>query len=251
MKDDNILECYKLLKHISKNIRKSVNNRNTASTISRHLTEVNFLIQQLELGLKESNNLSDVVFSDIISTIKFAKQELIPILQNKLKMASPPENAQTDSHFDIRTATAVVTIYDGASDGLQAFVDACDLMKELTSDANQPMLLKFLKTRITGKARQGLPDNINTYLDFISNIKQRCHDTTSPEQILVKLKSVKQRESLDSFCEQIEAISNKLKTIYLEQRIPENVATNMVKKATVEALISGVSESGAKYFSHL
>ena len=154
---------------------------------------------------------------------------------------------QASAHaFDIRTATAVIAIYEGASDGLQAFVDACNLMKELTADEHQAMLLKFMKTRITGKARLGLPENIKTFDDFIKNITERCHDTTSPEQILAKLKSIRQRESLDSYCEQIEIISNKLKNVYIEKQIPEDVANNMVKKAVVDALVNGVNNQETK-----
>lgn len=51
---------------------------------------------------------------------------------------------------------------------------------------------------------------------------------------------------MDSFCEQIEALSNKLKNLYIEQHIPEAVAKNMVKKATVDALINGVSNQETK-----
>lgn len=157
---------------------------------------------------------------------------------NKTKMTT-----ETTTSFDVRTATAVIQQYDGASDGLQAFVDSANLIKELTVPGQQPMLLKFLKTRVTGKARIGLPENINSFDEFIKNIKERCQDTTSPDQILAKLKSIKQKENLDSFCEQVETLTDKLKNIYLQQKIPAEVANKMVKKAAVDALISGVSNT--------
>ncbi|XP_055642415.1 putative mediator of RNA polymerase II transcription subunit 26 [Toxorhynchites rutilus septentrionalis] len=152
----------------------------------------------------------------------------------------------TVANFDVRTATAVVQMYDGASDGLQAFIDACSLLKDLTEEPHQAMLLKFLKTRITGKARLGLPANINTFNQFITHITEKCQDLTSPEQIIAKLKSIKQKDNLDSFCEQIEKISDRLKSTYIQQKIPEEVAKKMVTKAAVDALINGVSNSETK-----
>lgn len=246
MNDDELIKYYTLLKNLDKNIRKSINNKNRASTLERHLKEINFLILHLEIGIKKSK-LSEEVCSEIIDAINSAKNGLTSILYTKLNMAPPNETPQpTNNSFDLRTATAVVVVYDGASDGLQAFIDACNLLKDLTTEDHQQMLLKFLKTRVTGKARLGLPVNINTFDEFIKNVKERCRDTTSIEQTIVKLKSIKQRENLDSFCEQIENISNKLKNIYIEKQIPENVATDMVKKAAIDALINGVSNQATK-----
>lgn len=229
------------------NIRKSKNNVNTKNLIEKQKTALNEILEEY---LQIVRNLKCEIHSEEYNEIVLDYEELLTkrtyalaILNNKEIMTPPATPVAT---FDVRTATAVVQIYDGASDGLQAFVDACSLMKELTAEAHNEMLLKFLKTRITGKARLGLPNNINTYDRFITHIKEKCQDVTSPEQIMAKLKSIKQKENLDSFCEQIETISEKLKNTYLQQQIPEEVVKKMVKKAAVDALINGVSNSETK-----
>lgn len=93
--------------------------------------------------------------------------------------------------FDIKTATALVQPYDGSADGLEAFIDAKNLLAEII-DANQiPTTVKFLKTRLTGKARLGLSTNANIIDALIQDVKQRCISRTTPENLTAKLKTVK------------------------------------------------------------
>lgn len=228
------------------NIRKSKNNVKTKELIQKHSNTLNEKVNEFRIileNIKEDIKSEEsyelfVEYNDLLE-----KRKLALAILNNTAMTTPTDSTAA---FDVRTATAVVQQYDGASDGLQAFVDSANLMKELTVPGQQPMLLKFLKTRITGKARIGLPENINSFDEFIKNITERCQDMTSPEQILAKLKCIKQKENLDTFCEQVESLSDKLKNIYLQQKIPGDVANKMVNKAAVDALISGVSNSETK-----
>lgn len=72
MNDDELIKYYTLLKNLDKNVRKSINNKNRASTLERHLKEINFLILHLEIGIKKSK-LSEEVCSEIIDAINSAK----------------------------------------------------------------------------------------------------------------------------------------------------------------------------------
>lgn len=75
--------------------------------------------------------------------------------------------------FDIKTATALVQPYGGSADGLEAFIDAKNLLAEII-DANQiPTTVKFLKTRLTGKARLELSTNTNTNIPISQKDKLR------------------------------------------------------------------------------
>lgn len=229
------------------NIKKSRNNVNSQALIEKHRNALNEIVVEFEnilKAIKEQIHSKD--YNELVSDydqLLTKRTYALAILNNKEKMTSP---ASSVANFDVRTATAVVQIYDGSSDGLLAFIDASKLMKDLTADAHKDMLLKFLKTRLSGKARLGLPDNINTFDELITNVRERCQDLTSPEQLMAKLKCLKQKDNLDSFCEQIENISNKLKNTYIQQQIPENIANKMVNKAAVDALISGVSNNETK-----
>lgn len=51
-------------------------NKYTAFTLKKHLKDVNFLIRQLELAIRNPNNISGVIFSDLVNIIDLAKTEL-------------------------------------------------------------------------------------------------------------------------------------------------------------------------------
>lgn len=146
--------------------------------------------------------------------------------------------------FDIKTATALVQIYDGNTENFDNFVDSATLLKELSPKDSQ-MLIKFLKTRLTGKARLGLPPNINTFDDLINDLKARCQEKVNPDKIVVQLKSICNRDT-KSLCEEVETLCVKLKNSYLQQEIPEKVANEMALKMGINTLIEKVSNPETK-----
>lgn len=55
------------------------------------------------------------------------------------------------------------------------------------------------------------------------------------ESVIAKLKSVKVKENMETFCSEIETLTNKLQSIYVGQQIPEQVASKMATKVGVDA----------------
>lgn len=108
------------------------------------------------------------------------------------------------------------------------------------------LAVKFIKTRLSGKARSGFPDNIAMIDALIDHIKTKCKDTTTPDTIVAKLNSTKQRGQITHFCEEIEDLCNKLENCNIRQDVPENVAKKMTTKAGVTALINGINASETK-----
>lgn len=161
-------------------------------------------------------------------------------------MANPGNQAVAVAGFDIKTATAIVQPYDGAAENLNAFIDAVNLLKELTPENQGDMLVKFIKTRITAKARVGLTNQIRSIDDLIADVKNRCEEKASPENIIAKMKSIKMGGNLDQYCNEIEQLTAKLKGIYLEQQIPEAVAKTMATKVGVDTLINNTNNLEAK-----
>ena len=53
----------------------------------------------------------------------------------------------------MKQPTAIVPVYDGAPDDLDAFIDAVQLLSEVTAAAHMATAVKFVKTRLTKKAR--------------------------------------------------------------------------------------------------
>lgn len=143
--------------------------------------------------------------------------------------------------FDIKTATALVQPYDCSAEGLDAFLDAISLLADLTPAEQVATMMKFLKTRLTGRARLGLPDNIDNINDLKQNVKQRCASKQTPENITAKLKAVKLKGSVESFCEEVDTLTAKLKAVYLQSNIAEGVANNMATKVGIETLVNGAN----------
>lgn len=148
--------------------------------------------------------------------------------------------------FDIKTATAIVQTYDGRAENLDAFVDAANLLKELTKAEHVAMAIKFLRTRLTGKARQGLPENIITIGALVADVKTRCAETITPQSILAKLKVSSQKGDVGKFCAEVESLSMQLQTVYISQMIPGDVAKSMATKAGIDTLINGIKNTETK-----
>lgn len=74
------------------------------------------------------------------------------------------------------------------------------LLQELTQPNHIPLAVQFLRTRLTGKARLGLPENVGTIDDLINDVKLRCNDLTTSDNKMAKLKLLKQKGNIDIFC---------------------------------------------------
>ena len=61
------------------------------------------------------------------------------------------------------------------------------------------MLLGFIKTRLTGEARIGLPENCASIVDLLDNVKTRCEEKSNAESVIAKLKSTKVKENVETF----------------------------------------------------
>lgn len=133
--------------------------------------------------------------------------------------------------FDIKTATAIVQTYDGCSANLNTFIDGANLLKEFTSRNHMEMAAKFLKTRLTGKARQGLPEDVKTIDDIIADVKARCTETITAQNIMAKLKASSQKNDLEKFCTDVDSLTTQLQNIYVSQKIPTEIAKSMAAKA--------------------
>lgn len=143
------------------------------------------------------------------------------------------------AQLDFKTATALVQVYDGSAENIDSFIDSVNFLKEISGTVPEQTIIKFVKTRLTGKARLGLPPKLDTVDQLLKDVKTRCQIKLSPDNITNKLKCLKVKET-QSLCDEIEILTTKLKNIYLEQNIPENVANDMTVKIGVTTLIEKI-----------
>lgn len=170
----------------------------------------------------------------------------VVIICNHLKNKKCPSVEMANTPFDIKTATAIVQTYDGAHDGLNAFIDSANLLQELTKAEHLPLAIKFLRTRLTGKARLGLPNDLTTIDALVENVKGRCAEPVLPENLLAKLKATQQKGDPHKFCSDIDSLCSQLCASYLDSGVPDAVAKRMTTKAGVEALTAGISNNETK-----
>lgn len=150
------------------------------------------------------------------------------------------------AQFDLKTATCIVQAYDGTADNLGSFIDAATLLKDYVAADQVATAVRFLKTRLTGKARIGLSQNINTIDDLINDVKTRCEEQISPTSIIAKLNASKSKGDTNTFCDEVDKLTNKLKSVYIGQGIPDGVANSMATKVGVNALINGTTNYETK-----
>lgn len=257
------MEDFLRLKELNSYVKKSINTKLKVDTLKSKLKLANDLFDSIsnQIALNEeefSKNKLDTILTDsakwhkeIVQILKIKlefslksksnKQSSLPytfkVARIKTNNMPAPENVA----FDIKQATAIVQPYDGSAENLDAFVDAATLLKDYVQQAHTDTAIKFLKTRLLGKARIGLSVNIDTIDALIADVKLRCKDQQTPENIIAKIKNVKQKADTNSLCDEIDNLTLKLKSIYIQQGIPENIAQAMSTKTGVDALINNVN----------
>lgn len=147
--------------------------------------------------------------------------------------------------FDIKQATSIVQVYDGSPEHLDAFVDSATLLAELTNAAHLATAVKFLRTRLAGKAKIGIANNFPTIDAIVADVKARCEAKTSPEEITAKMNSLKEKDQ-DKLCDQIKDLTAKLSALYMADNVPPEVAQKMATKTGIDTLKKKVSSPDTK-----
>lgn len=246
------------------NIKKSKNNSKSLNLIKskKELFQKNieefkeiFNLIKVTLSDEETNKYVDVYQNlkskrDIAYAILDTSPKVPPNFKFKeiVRKALKQERANKIFKMDIKTILNIIQPYDGNPEGLDAFIDSIQLAKDLIKPEHAPTLLKLAKTKLTGKARLGLIAEANNLDALIADIRQRCKDTTTPENIIAQMKAlkIKPNESTNEYCDSVEKCCAKLKTIYVNQEIPPTVADKMAMKVGIDTLVSGISNPETK-----
>lgn len=141
--------------------------------------------------------------------------------------------------FNLKDATALIPSFDGSASNLPSFIDAVNLLAELTPESQVATAIKFIKIKLTGKARQGLPANINTFDDLIADIQRRCKSKETPKSLEAKFNQLNPANK-NEFCDAVENITQDLKSLYLDQGVPTDTANSLATTAGLNALIEKI-----------
>lgn len=132
----------------------------------------NFLIKAARQEFDETLILLNTKLKHYKKSVS-CKSVVYAVIFNNLLKKCIARNVTT-MPFDIKTATSIVQVYDGTSENLDAYVDSANLLKDYVAADQVATAVRFFKTRLTGKARLGLAENLNTIDALIDDVKQRC-----------------------------------------------------------------------------
>lgn len=157
---------------------------------------------------------------------------------------------------DIKLGTSLIQIYDGSPDHLNSFLDAVALFSDIvngefaTATADQKTtadvtVFKFIKTRLTGVARQSIigAQNLKETLD---KLKIQCASKISSDNIKAKMIALKKRGTVEEFCKEVENLTQQLAATYINETIPADKANQMATKSGIESLINGIDHTDSK-----
>lgn len=161
---------------LQSNLNKSKYNRIRTQTLKEKLFQANQLYANTEENLLiHEKKISEQKLHFFIKASREAYFEISQIIKQKIREnAEEPEVAKVEimatPKVDLKLGTALVQIYDGTAEHLTAFLDSVNLLnshveqtfEEATAaqkTAAVTTVVKFVRTRLTGKARQVVTDN--------------------------------------------------------------------------------------------
>lgn len=267
--EDNVQYLIKL----QTNLSKSKNNRIRTNTLKEKL----FLATQLYSNIEESlliheKEIPEKKLHFFIKASRDALYEINQIIKQKIREngeEAEPVNIEkmASPKVDLKLGTALVQTYDGSAEHLTTFLDAVTLfnssVEETFADATavqknaaETTVVRFVRTRLTGKARQVVTDN-QTLAEILDAVKTHCASRVTAENLIAKMSTIKQNDDVSNFCDQIEKITTQLKSVYMTDKIPEITAHKMATKCGVDALVNGTKSNEVKIilragtFSHV
>ncbi|KAK9722048.1 hypothetical protein QE152_g19872 [Popillia japonica] len=122
--------------------------------------------------------------------------------------------------------------FDGSFDKLQSFLDSLALL-QANSEGHADRALAFVKTRLTGKARDLINDDI-TIDDILKALKSNIKGESS-KVISAKLLNLKQNfKDTSKFATEIESLATSLKRAYITEGVPNAVAQTYATDIAVQ-----------------
>lgn len=230
------------LESILSNFKKSLSRGYTAKTLEEKEIIVKGLLAKAEgfkpisTTLEKVNKVSELFHN-------------IAELGNKIQKLINEQREALEAHkrvkmtFDIKMATALVAIYNGQEEDTESFLDSVELLDELTEAANKAIMLKFIKTRITGKAKLALSGDITSVESLKIKLRQKFSIKLSSDAILAQLRTTQQgNKKLTEFISQIETLSGQLQKAFMSENVANGeAAEKLAEKFAIQTLVDNVA----------
>lgn len=156
---------------------------------------------------------------------------------------SKSANENTKMPFDIKMATALVAPYSGKEEETESFIDALDLLNVLTEEGDRSTMIRFIKTRITGRAKLSITPDLQTLDAIKAKLRQKFSMKLSSDAILAQLKATQQgSKKLTDYISQIENLTAQLTRAFISENVASGeTAENLAEKFARQALVDNVA----------
>ena len=175
-----------------------------------------------------------------MSTRKTTKTEKIEL---EKKEPEKKEKMTTEIEF-LNTASRNIVDFDGEYKNLQTFLDSIDIVDKVKGDFEH-VVVSVIKSKLKGDARR-----LITTETTISEIIETLNDKVKGESdssISAKLMSLKQNNKpASTYCTEVKALTNSLKTCYISEGIPYDVAEKYSLNVAKRAMIKNCSNESVK-----
>lgn len=141
---------------------------------------------------------------------------------------------QTKNKLMQIAASTINYKYDGDASKLDSFIDAIELLKEVCEEQNEAILLKFIMTKLEGKAREAIikqPENCD---DIINQLKAviKAESSKVVEGRMLALRADK--TNLTKFSERAEELAEQYRRSLCDEGIPKEKAKQLAVEKTIE-----------------
>lgn len=124
--------------------------------------------------------------------------------------------------------------YDGDPLSLNAFINSIELLSEFANDALKPFFIKFIKSKLEGKALECIPNETET-IDVIINALKNQIKPDNSKVIAGRMLALRpDRAKLTEFSKQTEDLAEAFQRSLVIEGIPQNKAREMTIEKTIE-----------------
>lgn len=148
--------------------------------------------------------------------------------------------------FDVKGALSILSPCDGSPDQVSQLLDSLEVLEQITSAENMPLLYKVVKTKLTGKART-VSAGATDITTLREQLKKHCSPTETSQAILMRLKAVKQTSDAATYASKVEEITEKLAAQYMREGIPAANAQQLADSTGIDALVQGARNPQTRF----
>lgn len=201
------------------------------------------LVYEDEVGEPSVKTEVEVAGSSGESEKKLEHDTVVSNLESKQEERNRPEQtlqtntntmANENMEFLNMARTIVSSDYKGEALELESFINKVEMLQQLSTPAQLPLMLTFVKSKLSGRALESIkPTDVSIAL-LIKSLRERIKPESS-DVILGKMTALRlSNKSLQEFSKQAEELAESFKRSLIVEGFPENKAHEMTIRKTVE-----------------